>query len=106
MPQDFGNFSHRRAVTNHRGCQAVTKQMCSTSACGTQSRASESQADNMADRRRPRQANVWCPHSQEDSPGCAFAAIIVKVNRQCVTNVVYERHVLDHLALAVDNEFR
>ena len=74
-------------MTNHRRRQTVTEQMCSTPACGTEPRTSESQADNMADRRRPRQANAWRPRSQEDPPGYACATIIVKVDRQCLANV-------------------
>jgi hypothetical protein len=51
-------------------------------------RACESQADNVADRRWPRQTNAWRQHSQEDLSGFACHAILVKVTRQSVTNIV------------------
>ncbi len=75
-------------MTNHRSRQAMTKQVCSTSACGMEPRACESQADNVADRRWPRQTNAWRQHSQEDLSGFACHAILVKVTRQSVTNIV------------------
>ena len=74
-------------------------------AVGMELRTSESEADNMADRRRPRQSNARCPQSQKDPPGLACATILLKVDRQCLPNVGQERHVLDHLAFAMDNDF-
>jgi hypothetical protein len=66
MPQNLGNFRHRRAVANHHCRQTVTEQMSGSAASGAKPGTNEGQADNMANCGGSRESDAWRPHAKED----------------------------------------
>ncbi|MGF6440038.1 hypothetical protein QF001_000791 [Paraburkholderia youngii] len=92
-------------MTNHRRRQTVTEQMCGATARGAETGTCEGLTNNLANRPRPRQTNPRCQSAKEDAPRCTRFATIAEICCDCFSDLRWQRDVLDHLPLSMNDEF-
>src|SRR5690242_46433 len=79
--------------------------MCGAPTRGAEPGTREGQTNNMANRRRSRQANSRRPYAKKDSPRCTRSATVAKVHGDRLSNFGWQRDMFHHLPLAMHDEF-
>jgi hypothetical protein len=104
MAEDLSDLADGCAMTDHPGCQAVTKEVSSTTACTVNAGSGERLSDDGIDRGWAYETDPRRPRPQEDPSRRTGTAVAAKVAGQRRSHIGEQWEAVEYPALAAHDD--